>query len=150
LSLRQNRAWVQGGLLLIMALLFSALFIGPPLFFLQHRRHPTLEQTLWGAIIRWGAAGTAGLALALVIGLALVVQQVGSQNRFVLGVGVPSVAASWFIVPQLLTWLTGALIVLMALVWRNRLWTLGWRWYYSTVALACAGFVLLTRYWGLL
>ncbi|MGF1478174.1 MAG: serine hydrolase [Cyanophyceae cyanobacterium] len=93
-------------------------------------------------------AGLIGLLnLIFLVGLPLYLWRWGAWK---LVYGVPPVAVGFFCLPILTTLLSLLLLILMLIVWRRPVWSLGARSHYSLVTLAAIAFIPLLMYWNLL
>ena len=109
------------------------------------------DQNTRGALLARGVSvATAGLNLAFLVSLMLIIRETMAKNWLLLALGLPAKAAPLFIIPFLTAVLAAGVLVFAGLAWKNGYWTVIGRLHYSLVALAVVAFIWFLSYWGLL
>jgi CubicO group peptidase (beta-lactamase class C family) len=137
----------QGTLLLLNLLLLVSTFLLPAIDVLINwrtermlaRREPAHSSA------RWLASLVSGAYMLFLAGLVI-----GMPDPYVLLYGVPPFLVTWLVVPLVGGFLTVVMVVVAALAWRGRFWSVGARLHYSCVAAAAVALLWQLNYWNLL
>ncbi|MFC1910977.1 hypothetical protein ACFLXC_06895 [Chloroflexota bacterium] len=132
-----------GGLLGLMIVFLLPLILWPIGNLVRRLRKQTASATLTSKRVRWLAIIVSGLNLVFFIGLFLTF---GENLVF----GMSPVVQVLLVIPIITSLLTLALLVMVALVWKNGYWSILGRVHYTLITLAAVGFVLWVNYWNLL
>lgn len=137
-------------LILCLVIFGSVLVVWPMSTLISLRRR---NRVTMSSLSRW--VGTlaflaALLALAFVVGLLLSIINTAMEQEYLLLFGLPSAAASLFLMPWICALLGVFLLIFVARAWQRGSGSLLGRIYYTTVTIAVLGFVWLLSSWGLL
>ena len=131
-----------------LVVLLSALVVWPVQWLWQRLRRNRIEQTNFPGYARWFAVGTALLAVAFVIALALAVRDTLAVNPLVLAFGVPTDRSWIFTLPWLALFTTAGAALSAVYSWRSGWWSKPARTHYTLVAAAGLGFVVSLKVQG--
>jgi len=99
---------------------------------------------------RWLASATSLVCLGFLGGLAAAIGQTLSTNPFLLAFGLSGGASPLFLLPWVALVLTGTLVIVAIVAWKNRWWTLVGRIHYSAITAASVAYVAFAASQGLL
>lgn len=114
---------------------------------LERTGHPSARPSRRELRLAWVMAF---LGVGFVAGLVWTIVHVASTMPPLLAFGVPGKARLLFVAPFVVGVLSLSGLKVAVREWRWCEWPRLWRWHYTAVALAGAGFAVLTIYWGLI